>query len=134
MPTAGLKPLVAGGAAAWELVASEVAARPKPFEGVCGAMAASFWAVSTSWSLVVVVSSMGFKVSCILRSNCSNSSLRVFRSSSFFHALSTISLSMGMSFCNVSFSDLYFSNKRGIVSRALMKFRAAVLGSVAKAP
>jgi hypothetical protein len=43
-------------------------------------------------------------------------------------------LSMGMSFCNVSFSDLYFSNKRGIVSRALMKFRAAVLGSVAKAP
>ena len=98
-----------------------------------GDVSGSGW-ISVIPSVLASCASTDFKESNIRRSRAASSALSCFNSSSFFHVSSTTCFRTGISFSMSTLSRVYFSIRRGMLSKALMKFRQAVCGSAAKRP
>ncbi len=94
------------------------------------------WEGTTSITPSVLFScaSTDLRESRILRSRAARSALSCFSSSSFFQTSPTTCSRTGSSFSMASLSLVYFSIRRGMLSKALMKFWQAVFGSTAKRP
>ena len=85
-------------------------------------------------SLFFSCASTDLRESSILRSRAARSALSCFSSSSFFQTSPTTCSRTGSSFSMASLSLVYFSIRRGMLSKALMKFWQAVFGSTARRP